>query len=252
MRKSARISRATGFVRRGVASSPFAVARPALAAAAIIAVAGAGFAAPATAGAQAWAYPAFQPPRVMTREFNFGVADAGHAGTSLVFQWREGLTPRTQLSLDVGFADPDGEGNGKLLLGGQFAGMLTEAKADMPLDFLATAGLNLAVGDGSDLIRIPFGVSIGHRFPLEEGFAITPYIHPRISLDVCTDCGGPDGDNETDLGIDFDLGANFEVTRNLSFRVSALFGGSDTFGDSDGFGLSLAWTPTGLSRLIRR
>lgn len=206
---------------------------------------------PAALHAQAWAYPAFQPPRVMTREFNFGVADAQSAGTSLVFQWREGLSPRTQLSLDVGFADPDGEGNGKLLLGGQFAGMLTEAKAEMPLDFLGTVGVNMALGDGGNLVRIPFGVSIGHRFGLDQNFAITPYVHPRISLDVCSDCG-KDGDNETDLGVDFDLGVNFEVTRQLSFRVSALFGGSDTFGDSDGFGLSLAWSPPGLSKLIRR
>ena len=208
-------------------------------------------ASPAAAEAQAWAYPAFQPPRVMNREFNFGVADAQSAGTSLVFQWREGLSPRTQLSLDVGFADPDGEGNGKLLLGGQFAGMLTEAKADMPLDFLGTVGLGMAIGDGGNLVRIPFGVSIGHRFALDQGFAITPYVHPRVSLDVCSDCG-KDDDNETDLGVDFDLGVNFEVTRQLSFRVSALFGGSDTFGDSDGFGLSLAWSPPTLSKLIRR
>jgi hypothetical protein len=207
--------------------------------------------APAAAGAQAWAYPAFQPPRVMTREFNFGVGDAGRAGTSLVFQWREGLSPRTQLSLDVGFADPDGEGNGKFLLGGQFAGLLTEAKAEMPLDFLGTVGLNMALGDGGNLVRIPFGVSVGHRFALDEGFAITPYAHPRISLDICSDCS-KSGDNETDLGIDFDLGVNFEVTRQLSFRVSALFGGSDTFGDSDGFGISLAWSPPGLSRPGRR
>jgi hypothetical protein len=208
---------------------------------------------PAIAGAQAWAYPSFQPPRVTNREFNFGVGDAGHAGTSLIFQWREGLSQRTQLSLDVGFADPDGEGNGKLLFGGQFAGMLTQANAEMPLDFLATAGLNFAVGDGSDLVRVPLGVSVGHRFPLEEGFAITPYVHPRVSLDMCTDCSGRDLDeSSTDLGIDFDLGVNFEVTRQLAFRVSALFGGSDTFGDSDGFGISLAWSPAGLSRLIRR
>ncbi len=216
-----------------------------------VAFVAAALAMPAVAGAQAWAYPAFQPPRVINREFNFGVADAGNAGTSIIFQWREGLTPRTQLSLDVGFADPDGEGNGKLLLGGQFAGMLNQATADMPLDFLATAGIGLGVGDGPDLVRVPFGVSIGHRFPLEDGFAITPYVHPRVSLDICTECG-EDGDNETDLGIDFDLGVSFEVSRSLSFRVSALFGGSDTFGDSDGFGISLAWAPAGLSRLIRR
>lgn len=209
---------------------------------------------PAAAGAQAWAYPSFQPPRIANREFNFAVADAGDAGTSLIFQWREGVTPRGQLSLDAGFADPDGEGNGKLLLGGQFGALLNESRADMPLDFLLTGGFFLAVGSGADLIRIPFGVSIGHRFPLDEGFAITPYVHPRVSLDVCTECGRDEG-NETDLGIDFDLGASFEVTRQLAFRVSALFGGSDTFGDSDGFGLSLVWSPPSLSRmgrLIRR
>ena len=242
MRKSVRVSLPAG---SGAAAVRRAACRVVLGAAVM--------AAPALAGAQAWAYPAFQPPRVMNREFNFGIADAGNAGTSLVFQWREGLTQRTQLSFDAGFADPEGEGNGKLLLGGQFAGMLTEAKADMPLDFLLTGGLNFAVGDGSDLLRVPFGVSVGHRFPLDEGFAITPYVHPRLSLDMCTDCGGRENDeSRTDLGIDFDLGVNFEVTPRLSFRVSALFGGSDTFGDSDGFGLSLAWSPAGLSRMIRR
>jgi hypothetical protein len=215
------------------------------------ALAAAALALPATAGAQAWAYPSFQPPRIIEREFNFGVADANSAGTTLFFQWREGLSPRTQLSLDVGFADPEGEGNGKLLLGGQFGWMLTQSTAEMPLDFLATGGINFAVGDGSDLIRIPFGVAIGHRFPLEGNFAITPYVHPRLSIDFCSECGTEE-DDESDLGIDFDIGASFEVSRSLSFRVSALFGWSDTFGDSDGFGISLAWAPAGLSKLIRR
>jgi hypothetical protein len=214
-------------------------------------VVAAGLVAPAAAGAQAWAYPSFQPPRVMNREFNFGVADAGHAGTTLVFQWREGLNQRAQLSLDAGFADPDGPGNGKFLLGGQYGHLLNAANSEVPLDFLLTAGLNFAVGEGSDLFRIPVGVSIGHRFPLEDGFAITPYVHPRISFDNCTECGR-DGDSRSDLGIDFDLGVNFEVTRQLSFRVSGVFGGSDTFSNSDGFGISLAWTPVGLSRMIRR
>jgi hypothetical protein len=210
-------------------------------------------AAPVAAEAQAWAYPAFQPPRVMNREFNFGVADAGDAGTTLVFQWREGLTQRTQLSFDLGFADPDGRQNGKLLLGVQFAGLLTQASAEMPLDFLATGGLNFAVGEGPDLVRIPFGVSIGHRFALDDGFAITPYVHPRLSLDICTDCRGEENDeSDSDIGIDFDLGVNFEVTRQLSFRVSGTFGGSDAFRDSDGFGISLAWTPVGLSRFLGR
>jgi len=210
-------------------------------------------AAPTVVDAQAWAYPAFQPPRLTNREFNFGVADAGDAGTTLVFQWREGLSPRTQVTGDLGFADPDAKGNGKVLLGAQFAYLFTQANAEMPLDFLGTGGVGFAFGDGGTILRIPFGLSVGHRFPLDEGFAITPYVHPRVSIDWCSECGGTDSeDSETDLGVDFDLGVSFEVTRQLSFRVSALFGGSDTFGDSDGFGLSLAWTPPGLSKLIRR
>ena len=214
------------------------------------AVVGVAFVVPVALGAQGWAYPSFQPPRVMNREFNFGVADAGDAGTSLLFQWREGLSNRSQLGLDVGFADPEGKGNGKLVLGGQYGYLFTQGNAEMPLDFLGTAGIGFAFGDGGNLVRIPLGVSIGHRFPLDQGFAITPYVHPRASIDVCSDCSSSGG-NETDLGIDFDIGGNFEVTRQLSFRVSVLFGGSDTFGDSNGFGLSLAWSPPQLSKLIR-
>ena len=210
-----------------------------------------GFVLPGALGAQGWAYPSFQPPRVMNREFNFGVADAGDAGTSLIFQWREGLSTRSQLGLDLGFADPQGKGNGKLVLAGQYGYLFTQGNAEMPLDFLGTAGIGFAFGDGGNLVRIPFGVSIGHRFPLDQGFAITPYVHPRVSIDVCSDCGS-NNDSNTDLGIDFDIGANFEVTKQLSFRVSILFGGSDTFGDSDGFGLSLAWAPPALSKLIHR
>jgi hypothetical protein len=183
----------------------------------------------------------------MDREFNFGIGDAGRAGTTLVFQWREGLSARSQLSLDAGFADPDGNSNGKFLLGGQYAQLLNQASSEVPVDFLLTAGLNFAVGEGSDLFRIPLGVSVGHRFPLEDGFAITPYVHPRISFDSCTECGD-NGDSRNDLGIDFDLGVNFEVTRQISFRVSGVFGGSDTFSNSDGFGISLAWSPVGLSK----
>jgi hypothetical protein len=229
-------------------SHPVAMARRIARRAVIAAV---GFVVPAALGAQGWAYPSFQPPRVMNREFNFGVADAGDAGTSLIFQWREGLSNRSQLGLDVGFADPDGKGNGKLVLGGQYGYLFTQGNADMPLDFLGTAGIGFAFGDGGNLVRIPLGVSIGHRFPLDQGFAITPYVHPRASIDVCSDCSSGGG-NETDLGIDFDIGANFEVTKQLSFRVSVLFGGSDTFGDSNGFGLSLAWSPPQLSKLIGR
>jgi hypothetical protein len=196
-----------------------------------------------SASGQAFSYPSFQPPRVTTREFNFAVADAG--ATSLVFQWREGIEPRMQLSFDLGIADPDGPGNSFFLLGGQFAAQLAEAKPDLPLDFLFTAGVNVAVSSGNNIFRIPFGLSLGHRFALDQGMAITPYAHPRLSLDRCGSCRVGDR-SRTELGVDFDLGVNFEITRQLAFRASALIGGSDLFGNHDGFGISVAWTAAGL------
>ena len=195
------------------------------------------------AGAQAWAYPSFQPPATTTREFNFGFADAGGAGTSLLFQWRERAGTRSQLSADFGIADPEGRGRDNVLfLGGQYAYELSRSNRDVPLDFLLTVGAGVAFGNQTSL-RLPVGVSIGHRFPLESDLAITPYVHPRLSLDFCGGCSG----NESQLGISVDVGANVEITRVLALRASAFFGGSDRFGE-DGLGLSLAWTPPGLRR----
>lgn len=195
------------------------------------------------ARAQAWAYPAFQPPAITTREFNVGIADAGSAGTSLVFQWREGYSPRSQFSVDVGFADPKARGADNILFAsGQFGYQLAKASADVPLDFLLTAGAGLAFGNKTTL-RVPLGVSIGHRFPLDGSLALTPYVHPRVSLDFCGGCKG----DESQLGINFDVGANLELTRVLAVRGTAFFGGSDRFGN-DGIGISLVWTPPGLHR----
>ncbi|MEP7382967.1 MAG: hypothetical protein ABI910_14855 [Gemmatimonadota bacterium] len=193
--------------------------------------------------AQAWAYPSFQAPAITTREFNFGIANAGDAGTSLVFQWREGYSPKSQFSFDVGFADPKARGADNILfLGGNFGYQLAKSSADVPLDFLLTGGMGLAFGNKTTL-RVPVGVSIGHRFPLDGTLALTPYVHPRVSLDFCSACGGDD----SQVGINFDIGANLELTRVLALRGTAFFGGSDRFGN-DGIGISLAWTPPGLRR----
>lgn len=194
------------------------------------------------ASAQAWSYPAFQIPSLVEREFNFGVADGGIAGVSAVFQWREMTGPRTQLSLDAGVADPErGEYSTTVFAGGQFAYQLATATTETPLDFLLTAGVNVAINK-RPVFRIPVGVVVGHRFPLEGDLAITPFVHPRLSFDLCGKCS-----NDTELGLIFDLGANLEVTRSIALRASAFFGGSDLF-DDDGFGLSIAWTPRGLNR----
>jgi hypothetical protein len=200
-------------------------------------------AAAAGAGAQAWTYPSFQQPRVTPREYNFGIADGGAAGTSFLFQWREGVSQRDQLSLDVGLADPDcTDCDNVFLVGGQYAHQLTTSTAQMPFDMLFTASLNGAFGNGGSLIRVPVGVSIGHRFPLEGGMAITPYAHPRLSFDFCNDCN-----DNSDVNLNFDIGANFDFSPQFSLRVSALFNGGDyALGDDNAIGFSLAWRPPGL------
>lgn len=198
------------------------------------------------AGAQGWNYPAFQLPTASLREFNLAVADGGAPGTMFVFQWREALAAGNQFNLDVGYADPE-SGDNRLVLGGGFATQLMRARADLPLDMLLTVGAYVALGNGDPLVRIPGGVSIGHRFPLQGGLALTPFVHPRLSLDVCGDCG-VGNDSDTELGLNFDVGVNMEVTPNLGLRFAAMFGGSDLLGDDDAFGISLAWTPATLRR----
>jgi hypothetical protein len=197
----------------------------------------------APVAAQGWNYPSFHHPHIMSREFNFALADGGNAGTALLFQWREGFGIGTELNLDVGFADPD-VGNSRFIVGGGFARRLTSATVDMPLDVLLTAGLYGAFGD-PNIFRVPIGLSVGHRFPLEGAMAVTPYVHPRVSIDFCSNCFS--GGDDTELSINFDLGADLELSRQLSLRFAALFAGGDVFGGDDGFGVSLAWKPAALS-----
>lgn len=192
------------------------------------------------AGAQTF-YPAFQPPRIVPREYNFAVAD-GDGGTSLLFQWREGWSPVSQLAFEAGVLDPDGDSDVHLLVGGSYARQLARAGGDLPLDLLLTAGANAAVGD-LFVLEVPVGLSIGHRFPLEQGLALTPYLHPRVGLQYCNECGA-DGDSDTDLGVAFDLGLDFEISPRMSLRGTLMFGDDD----ADAIGIGLAWRPQGLRR----
>ena len=198
--------------------------------------------------AQAWSYPSFQTPAASVRDFSIGAASAGDAGTTLIGQWREGIDARSHFGVDFGLADPKFTST-KLLIGGSYAYKLADARADQPLDFLFTTGVYGAFGGGSSLFRIPFGVSVGHRFPLDQGLAITPYVHPRVSIDAYRYSSRGNHDSNTELGVDFDVGASLELTPRIAVRGSAVFSGSDTGrGSGNGFGIALTWTPPLLTR----
>jgi hypothetical protein len=194
------------------------------------------------AEAQAWNYPALQHPHIVRREYTFNVASGGDAGTALWAQWREGLQPNLQLNVEGGFADPDG-GDTRAFLGGGLAFGIARASQTQPLDALLTAGAYVSFGDKLTALRLPIGVSLGHRFQLQQSpVAITPFIHPRISIDILSGDNAPE--DETDIALNFDLGADFELNRNLSLRAAILIPGGDHFDDT-GFGFGLGWRPAG-------
>ena len=215
----------------------------------IVAVAMGAAAVSATAplSAQAWHYPSFQPPTIVTREFNFAVAGGSDVyGTTGIAQWREGIGPDTHLEFEIGFADPGGAGNTGFIIGGGLGQRMMCATADLPLDMVFTGGLYGDFAGDRSFIRLPIGVSVGHRFALQgTRAALIPYAHPRLSVDFCaSDCRNID----TELKLNFDMGADFEVTRLLSLRGLITVGGVSA-GDSEvGFGLGLAIRPTPLRR----
>jgi hypothetical protein len=196
------------------------------------------------AQAQAWHYPAFQPPTIATREFNFAVAGGGDYGTTGLFQWREGIGPDTHFGLDVGFADPD-FGDTGFLIGGGIGQRLMRSTPETPIDLVLTGGIYGEFGSNPSLIRIPIGVSVGHRFPIQNSnMAITPYVHPRLSIDACvSDCGDEPNDIGTKVKVNFDFGADFEVTRMLSLRGALTVGGVSVGDSKVGFGFGLVFHP---------
>jgi hypothetical protein len=191
--------------------------------------------------AQAGPTPSFQPTRVAVREYNFALADFD-GGSALLFQWREGLgNPRSQFTADVGFADLDGQvDDGALIIGGSFHYQIMNATTDLPFDMVLGAGLGITTANNYSVLRIPVGVAIGHRFPLEGNFAITPFVHPRLSINRSS-VDTPLGDiNDTESDIEVDLGASFEINSQMQARLAI------TFGNSESVGLGFAWMPRGL------
>ncbi len=194
---------------------------------------------PLRAWGQAWNYPAFQPPRVVSREFNFAVFNGGDGGTGLLAQWREGIAPNLQGELEVGFVSPSHDDT-HALLGGSLGYQIARESAEVPLDFLLTGGIYDAPGN-ANVLRIPFGLSVGHRFPLKNQLAITPFVEPRLSIDHSSF-----GDGSTKLGVGFDIGGNFELTPQFALRLLGTFGGANNLPNDPGIGFSVAWTPLGL------
>lgn len=202
--------------------------------------------APTALQAQALNYPALQIPSVSERDYS-GAA-VGSNGTMLMFQWREGISSDMHWGLDVGLYDPSFAGaKTALFFAGNLGYDLIRATEDQPLDMLLTAGAGFSVANGRTSVRLPIGLVLGHRFELDRGMAVTPFVHPRLSVDICSSCS-VNGRSQSDVSLNFDVGGSFEVNQYLSVRLSALFSGAEQYGSDNALAVGLTWTPTGLRR----
>ena len=195
--------------------------------------------------AQAFHYPALQLPTVSTRDYTGAVA--GGAGSTALFQWREGWTSNRHLQLDVGLSDPKGSATILMFAGGAVAQQLTRASGLQPLDVLITGGAGAGFGNGFTLVRFPIGVSLGHSCELDNDMAVTPYVHPRASVDLCSSCG-TSGGKKSEVSLSFDLGASFQVSKEFGIQLAGSFSGSDLVGGNDTFSVGMSWTPGALKR----
>jgi hypothetical protein len=192
--------------------------------------------------AQAYVYPSLQTPVIVDREYNFAAASG--AGTSVIVQWREGVAQSLQTGVEAGLASPKGGGDARLLVGGSLAFQLSRSTDDFPFDVALTLGAGLSLGGDTSIVRIPFGAVVGHTFELDGGYKLTPYAHPRLSIDHCGACAG----SSSKVSVDVDLGLDFVVTPQISLRTALLFSGADYSGGTNAVGFSLAWTPRGLKK----
>jgi len=200
-----------------------------------------------SASAQAWHYPTLQTPDISTRDFGFLVAGGGDYGTSAVAQWREGLAPDVMVNFDIGVATPTG--NTMFLAGAGLGYSLLKATPETPIDLIITGGLYGAFGSQST-VRIPVGVVVGHHFPISGNMVLTPFVSPRLSVDVCAsscdfivDNQGDVAHRGTDLKLNFDLGASLDVTRTIGIRAALTIGGVSDGNSQTAFGIGLVYRP---------
>ena len=181
--------------------------------------------------AQETGTPMFKAPyRTFTsHEFGAAFSDPGE-GVSFALEGFYSYGRGTNdFGLRAGFADPEGEGDTRLLLGGNFRTRVLSYSESFPLDGALTLGAGINLGDGDDLIYLPIGVTLGRRFELEGSrTTFTPYAHPVI-VPVLGASGGDD------VGFALGLGVDMRFSQDWAIRVS---GG---LGDLEGVGVGLTY-----------
>lgn len=202
-------------------------------AAAVVVVAGLAVA-PERAAAQETLTPVFKAPYRAFRSHelagNVSFPEGGDLGIEASYTYGAG---RNDFGIRGGFVTLDGDAGTQIRIGGSFRTRILDASEKFPLDGALTLGAGLGLGDGTDFIALPVGLSLGRRILLEgSNTSFVPYVHPvLVPTFIDNDLG-----DDSDIGFALGLGVNINFSEQYQIRVS---GGIGDYG-LEGISLGLA------------
>ncbi len=178
--------------------------------------------------AQETGTPVFKAPYRTFEEHEFGISFSDYEAVSGAlegfFMYGSG---KNDFGVRAGIADPSGEGDVRVLLGGSFRTRIVEYSDAFPLDGSLTLGLGANLGSGDDRFLVPLGITLGRKLDLEgSNTSFTPYVHPVLV---------PTFGNGSSVEFALGLGVDIRFSERWSARAS---GG---LGDIEGVGISLAY-----------
>jgi hypothetical protein len=186
---------------------------------------------PDTALAQRDGVPPYDAPSFNTPygEDGFGlflniVRDVNDVAGEATYRWSGSVV---DLGLRGGLTDVDS--NLGLFGGIDIKNEFVRATESFPLAvaWVTGGGITWVFDADVGLFRIPFGFSFGRAIDTESGdLTITPYVYPRIAVDIPMSTPGAD----TDVHFDVDLGADFKFAPRWFLRFGATVGHSGAIG----------------------
>jgi hypothetical protein len=164
----------------------------------------------------AWDSPLLLPP--LARDgIGVFVMDAEGGGIGLMALYR---SPIWNYGLRAGIAE-SGRDNRISVFGGiDYAGTITRATPDFPLDVEWVFGAGLSF-DETIRVSVPVGLTTGHAFRA-DGATFTPYATPRIVFDGYIGGERPGRRNALELAVD--LGLDMELAAGFTVRFGATIG----------------------------
>ena len=190
------------------------------------------------ASAQTWDAPTFFAPRPMDDlGLYFFKSDRENfsdpSGLKLI--WRQ--SGNLNLGVHVGTGDIENIGE-SIVLGAELYGPLTSLASSTGLAMSWNLGIGAGFGDlGDDISYVDFSVPLGVSVGVSLGSGnvnVTPYVHPRVSLDVAAVTINDEEETETDVGFAVDIGADVNLGERFLLR------GGASLGDRKAFGIGVA------------